>query len=284
MELNELVKFLNVEQIDKFLFRGVSPDTSRKRVYGGQVLAQAINAALRTVSPERKVHSLHAFFLRPGNPDAPIIYDVDPIRDGKSFTTRRVVAIQNGKAIFNASMSFQIVEKGLEHQTDMPDVPGPNGLVSDAEYLQRLAKTHPNLVTPAMKLALPIEIRRINPLDPMAPKKVKPETGLWMRAKGELGSDPITHQSMLAYLSDYYFMATALLPHGISIIDSKVQGASLDHLLYFHDDLKADEWLYYHMYSPVASGGRGLNRGTIYSQDGRLVASTVQEGLIRIRD
>lgn len=284
MELKQLIEFLNVEQIDKYLFRGTTPDKSRKRVYGGQVLAQAINAALRTVDSERKVHSLHAYFLRPGNPAVPIIYDVDPIRDGRSFTTRRVVAIQNGKAIFNTSISFQIFEQGLQHQSDMPEVIGPEGLASDEEYLLRLAETYPNLVTPGMKSSQPIEIRRIQQIDPVSPQKLKPVTGLWMRSKGSLGDDPIIHQTMLAYLSDYFLMGTALLPHGVSILDPKTQAASLDHALYFHHDLRADQWLYYHMESPVASGSRGLNRGTIYSQSGQLVASSFQEGLMRIHD
>ena len=282
MSSPDLIKHLNIEQIDKFLFRGIIPDNKRKRVYGGQVLAQAINAALRTVTNERHVHSLHAYFLRPGDPSIPIIYDVDPIRDGKSFTTRRVVAIQNGKAIFNTSISFQVAEDGLEHQTDMPDVPGPEGLKSDEEYLVLLAEKHPNLVTPAMRSIQPIEIRRIQQIDPIKPEKYPAVTGLWMRSKESLGDDPIIHQTMLAYLSDYFLMGTALLPHGISILNNNVQAASLDHALYFHDHLKADDWLYYHMDSPVASGGRGLNRGTIYSPDGRLVASSFQEGLVRI--
>lgn len=282
MELQDLVKHLNVEQIDKLLFRGVTPEDWRKRVYGGQVLAQAINAALRTVESERHVHSLHAYFLRPGNPKLPIIYDVDPIRDGKSFTTRRVVAIQDGKAIFNSSISFQIREKGLSHQVKMPDVIGPDGLSSDEEYLRQLAEKHPNLVTPAMQSSQPIEIRRLQHVDPVSPEKYVPESGLWMRSKGPLGEDPIIHQTMLAYLSDYFLMGTALLPHGVSILDNKIQAASLDHGLYFHNELRADEWLYYHMDSPVSSGGRGLNRGTIFTQDGQLVASTFQEGLMRI--
>ena len=282
MQLHDLVKHLNVEQIDKFLFRGITPDGWRKRVYGGQVLAQAINSALRTVDSERHVHSLHAYFLRPGDPSLPIIFDVDPIRDGKSFTTRRVVAIQNGKAIFNSSMSFQVMEKGLEHQFDMPEVKGPEELISDEEYVLQLANEYPDLVTPAMKKIQPIEIRRLLHTDPLNPEKHPSITGLWMRSKEPLGDDPISHQTMLAYLSDYYFMGTALLPHGVSFYNSKFQGASLDHLLYFHAPLRADEWLYYHMDSPVASGGRGLNRGSIYSKEGRLVASSFQEGLMRL--
>jgi len=282
LELHDLVEHLNVEQIDKYLFRGVTPVDWRKRVYGGQVIAQAINAALRTVDSGRRVHSLHAYFLRPGDPTLPIIYDVDPIRDGKSFTTRRVIAIQNGKAIFNSSMSLQVIEKGLEHQFDMPDIKGPEDLISDEEYILKLSETHPKLVTRAMKRVQPIEVRRLHHIDPSNPEKRAPITGLWMRSKESLGDDPITHQTMLAYLSDYYFMGTAILPHGVSFFNRNLQAASLDHVLYFHDQLRADEWLYYHMDSPVASGGRGLNRGTIYSQDGRLVASSIQEGLMRI--
>jgi len=282
LELNDLVKHLNIEQIDKYLFRGITPDNWRKRVYGGQVLAQAINAALRTVEAERCVHSLHAYFLRPGDPSIPIIYDVDPIRDGRSFTTRRVRAIQNGKAIFNSSMSFQVQEEGLAHQTPMPDVPEPETLISDEETINNMSKQYPQLVTPAMKAESPIEIRRLHHIDPVNPQKMPPTTGLWMRAKESLGDSSILHQTMLAYLSDYFLMGTALLPHGVSILNPQVQAASLDHVLYFHDKLRADEWLYYHMDSPVSSGGRGLNIGTIYAQDGRLVASSIQEGLIRL--
>jgi len=282
LELDNLVGHLNVEQIDKFLFRGLTPDDWRKRVYGGQVLAQALNAALRTVESDRHVHSLHAYFLRPGNPKLPIIFDIDPIRDGRSFTTRRVVAIQDGKAIFNTSISFQLAEEGLKHQVEMPKVKGPDGLDSDEEYLKRLAKEHPNLVTPGMRDAQPIEIRRLQIIDPTSPEKSKPETGYWMRSKGKLDDDLVIHQTMLAYLSDYFLMGTALLPHGVTFFNSKLQGASLDHALYFHDSFRADEWLFYHMDSPVSAGGRGLNRGTVYTQDGRLVASSIQEGLMRV--
>ena len=282
MEIQELINHLNVEQIDKLLFRGLTPEKRRKRVYGGQVLAQALNAALRTVDKDRSVHSMHAYFLRPGNPTLPIIFDVDPIRDGRSFTTRRVVAIQDGKAIFNTSISFQIAEKGLEHQIDMPKIKGPEGLASDEEYLRRLAEEHPNLVSPGMNDRQPIEIRRLHHLDPISPKKMKPATGYWMRSKGTLSDDPLIHQTMLAYLSDYFLMGTALLPHGVTFFNTKLQGASLDHALYFHDQFRADQWLYYHMDSPISSGGRGLNRGTIFTEDGRLVASSFQEGLMRV--
>jgi len=282
LEIEQLINYLNVEQIDKLLFRGLTPDQGRKMVYGGQVLAQALNAALRTVDEERSVHSMHAYFLRPGRPTAPIIFDVDPIRDGKSFSTRRVVAIQNGKAIFNTSISFQIAEQGLEHQSEMPETKGPEGLTSDDEYLKRLTDEHPNLVTPSMRNRPPMEIRRLHHVDPVSPEKTKPETGFWMRTKGSLPANPNIHQTMLAYLSDYFLMGTALLPHGVTFFNTKLQGASLDHALYFHGSFKADEWLYYHMDSPVSSAGRGLNRGTFYTQDGRLVASSFQEGLMRV--
>jgi len=279
----ELVDYLNVEQIDRYIFRGTTPESWRTRVYGGQVLAQAMNAALRTVDDSRSAHSQHAYFLRPGNPDLPIIYEVDPIRDGNSFTTRRVVAIQDGRAIFNTSISFQIKEPGLQHQNQMPDVLGPDGLDSDEEYLSRLAEEYPNLVTPSMMKTQPIEMRRLAHIDPVSPKAEPPETGIWMRAKDALSDDPVIHQTMLTYLSDYYLMGTALLPHGVTFFNRNLQGASLDHALYFHSDFRADEWLFYHMYSPVSSGARGLNIGHIYTLDGRLVASSIQEGLMRIR-
>lgn len=284
MNSQELIDILNVEQIDRYIFKGDTPDDWRTRVYGGQVLAQAMNAALRTVESGRGAHSQHAYFLRPGNPDLPIIYEVDPIRDGKSFTTRRVVAIQDGKAIFNTSISFQIDEPGLSHQIDMPDVPGPDGLPSDEEYLTRLCEEYPNLVTPGMNASLPMEIRRLHHTDPVNPEPHKPETGLWMKAKDPLGDDPVIHQTMLTYLSDYYLMGTALLPHGVTFFNSNLQGASLDHTLYFHRDFRADEWLFYHMTSPVSHGARGLNIGMIYTESGELVASSIQEGLIRVRE
>mgnify|MGYP001818111320 CR=1 FL=1 len=284
MNSQELVDILNVEQIDRYIFRGLTPESWRTRVYGGQVLAQAMNAALRTVSADRKAHSQHAYFLRPGNPDIPIIYEVDPIRDGSSFTTRRVVAIQKGKAIFNTSISFQLEEQGLSHQISMPDVPGPEGLDSDEDYLQRLSKEYPNLVTPGMTASLPMEIRRLHHTDPINPEPHAPETGIWMKAKDMLGDDPVIHQTMLTYLSDYYLMGTALLPHGVTFFNSNLQGASLDHALYFHRDFRTDDWLFYHMQSPVSHGARGLNIGMIYSAKGELVATSIQEGLIRIRE
>ena len=284
MKSQELIDILNVEQIDRYIFKGETPSDWRTRVYGGQVLAQAMNAALRTVETGRGAHSQHAYFLRPGNPDLPIIYEVDPIRDGKSFTTRRVVAIQDGKAIFNTSISFQIDEEGLSHQNDMPDVAGPEGLDSDEEYLHRLAKEYPNLVTPGMDASLPMEIRRLHHTDPVNPVPHAPETGLWMRAKDPLGDDPVIHQTMLTYLSDYYLMGTALLPHGVTFFNRNFQGASLDHTLYFHCNFRTDQWLFYHMQSPVSHGARGLNIGTIYTQDGMLVATSIQEGLIRLRN
>lgn len=285
MKSQELVDILNVEQIDRYIFIGKTPSTWKFRVYGGQVLAQAMNAALRTVSSERIPHSQHAYFLRPGNPDLPIIYEVDPIRDGKSFTTRRVVAIQDGRAIFNTSISFHIREDGLEHQNQMPDVAGPDGLDSDEEYLNRLSEEYPNLVTPSMMgTMLPIELRRLHHIDPMSPEPHPPETGIWMKAKNRLTDDPIIHQSMLTYLSDYYLMGTSLLPHGVTFFNRNLQGASLDHTLYFHREFRTDEWLFYHLQSPVSSGARGLNIGKFYTQNGQHVATSIQEGLMRIRE
>ncbi len=282
--LEDLVNNLQVEQLDTYLFRGFTEVRRTPRVFGGQVLAQAFSAASRTVDAQRSLHSLHAYFLRPGDVEKDIIFDVDPIRDGGSFTTRRVVAIQGGKAIFNSSMSFQKAEQGLEHQFEMPAVPGPEGLMAEWDYWEELSRLHPEKLPQGTQRFRAIDARLIEPRDPAKPEALQqPLQGMWVRANGSLADDPALHRMILAYASDLQFMSTSLQVHPVGFWTPGFQGASLDHAMWFHCDFRADEWLYYHMDSPRAAGARGFNRGSFYTRDGRLVASAVQEGLIRLR-
>ncbi len=284
---DELLSILKLEKLDECLYRGITPQTQNPRVFGGQVFAQAMRSAQDTVVAERMIHSQQAYFLRPGDTSIPIIYTVDKIRDGGSFTTRRVVASQRGKAIFSTSLSFQISEPGLSHQFDMPDCPPPEDLEDDYERWdrqQRKLSTKPKY-HPTLK---PIEMRSVDPINYLEPTVRQPYQYIWLRACGDLDAieidDPGLHHAILAYASDFSLMSTSLLPHGESIMDAKLQPASLDHSIWFHDDFKVDEWLLYAMDSPRSSHARGLNRGSFFSRDGRLVASTIQEGLIRIRE
>ena len=282
--VDKLVDLLDLETLEVNLFRGRTSDEGWRRVYGGQVIGQALVAASRTVDEPRPAHSLHAYFIRPGDPAAPILYTVDRDRDGKSFTTRRVVAIQHGRPIFNMAVSFQIEEEGVEHQFDMPDVPGPEGLLSDRELRIRDGDRIPEKFRSHWLRERPIEIRPVDPRDMFAPDKRPPVQHVWFRVAGPIGGGRALHQCMLAYASDMTLLDTCILPHGISWVNPKLQSASLDHALWFHEPFRADEWLLYAQDSPRASGARGLNRGSIYTRDGRLVASVAQEGLIRIRD
>jgi len=281
--LSDLVDLLSLERIEENLFRGQSQDLGWGAVFGGQVLGQALSAAEQTVPDERAVHSLHGYFLRRGDARKPIVYTVDPIRDGRSFTTRRVVAIQNGKAIFNLSASFQKREAGFEHQDPMPECAGPDGLSSDRE----LAKRHADRIPPALRematCERPIEIRPVDPHNPLAPKARPPRRCTWYRAIDRLPDEPRVHQYLLAYASDFQFLGTALFPHGQSWLSPQMQIASLDHAMWFHRPFRMDEWLLYVVDSSSASGARGLVRGRFFTQDGHLVASTAQEGLIRRR-
>lgn len=281
--LEKLLGLLEVERIDKYLFLGHSP-RHPPRVFGGQVLAQSLNAAGRSVNPDRYCHSLHAYFLRPGDPYKQIIYEVDPIRDGGSFTTRRVVARQDGVPIFITSLSFQMPEEGLSHQFPLPDVPPPEDLESDFEYWKKLSEQFPDrFQTPMMPVIERYSIERRDYLDPQ-PKE--PEQYLWFRiaaAPDELGDDLIRHQTLLAFMSDYALLGTALLPHPVSGYSPGMQIASLDHALWFHRPLRADEFLLYAMDSPSSYGGRGMSRGCFYSRRGELVATVAQESLIRQR-
>lgn len=282
--LDELVKQLSLEKIEENLFRGESQDLGWGTVFGGQVLGQALSAAVQTVPAERLVHSLHAYFLRPGNVSKPIVYQVDRIRDGGSFTTRRVVAVQSGHPIFNLAASFQTDEAGFEHATAMPEVPAPESLPTEAEQLARLLADLPKELVERATAERPFEIRPVQPvLDPRRPSVAPARRDVWFRAAGRLADAPALHRYLLAYTSDYSFIGTALLPHGVSWLSPGMQVASLDHVMWFHAPFRMDEWLLHSIESPAASSGRGLVRGMVFTRDGRHVASTAQEGLIRQR-
>ena len=279
--LGELLSLLKLEKIEENIFRGNSQDLGFGAVFGGQVLGQALSAAYQTVPAGRRAHSLHAYFLRPGIATRPMVYNVDCIRDGKSFTTRRVVAIQKGRAVFNMSASFQVDERGFEHQDDMPDVPGPDGIPSEMDLAMQVADKIPEGIREKILCKKPIEIRPVNPFNPFAPEKMEPVRYVWFRATDNLPDDFSVHQYLLAYASDFGLVSTSLYPHGHSYWEPDMQVASLDHSLWFYQDFKMDDWLLYVNKSPVAGKARGLNYGHIYSRDGVLVASVAQEGLIR---
>ncbi len=279
--LEELLKLLKLEEIEDNIFRGQSQDLGFGSVFGGQVLGQALSAASRTVSTDRPAHSLHAYFMRPGDSAQPIVYLVDPIRDGKSFTTRRVVAIQKGQAIFSMSASFQVDEPGFDHQDDMPDVPGPEGIESDLQVANRLSGKIPPGIREKLLCPTPIEIRQIDPMNPFAPEKRPPNRYVWFRTISPMPDDPAAHRYLLAYASDFNLVPTSLYPHGHTFWEPDMQVASLDHAMWFHREFRMDQWLLYAMGSPSAGKARGLNLGRIFTADGCLVATVAQEGLIR---
>ena len=281
--LAELVELLALERIEENLFRGQSQDLGWGQVFGGQVLGQALSAATQTVPADRRVHSLHAYFLRPGDAQRPIVYDVDRIRDGASFTTRRVVAVQNGRPIFNLSASFQLDEPGADHADPAPSIAGPDGLESEHDAWKKHAAKIPAQARARALAERPIELRPVDPVDPFAPEPKGPDHAVWLRAAGELPDDEALHRYLLAYCSDFSFITTATRPHGFTWVDPRVQVASIDHVMWFHRPFRMDDWLLHVMHSPSASGARGLVRGSIFSRDGRLVASTAQEGLMRRR-
>lgn len=280
--LRELVDLLQVERLEDKLFRGVSADIGNVAVFGGQVLGQALMAAALTVPAERRVHSLHAYFLRPGDKQARIVYDVDCIRDGGSFTTRRVVAVQHGRPIFNLAASFHLREPGFEHQGEPPTVAGPEGLVSQQSLWQPHLDRLPEAARRRMEAAQAIEIRPLHPLHPLEPVNHQPAEDMWIRATDALPDDPVLHQAMLAYASDFGLLRAALLPHGLTFFEPGLKSASLDHAMWFHDDFRMDDWLLYRTESPWAGGARGFCRGTVHARDGRLIASVAQEGLLRL--
>lgn len=287
--LREVLELLDLERLENNLFRGQSQDFGSGSVFGGQVLGQALMAAGRTQQKDGGMvaHSLHAYFLRPGDMKAPIVYDVDRIRDGRSFDTRLVRAIQHGRPIFNLSASFQKQEEGLEHQMPMPfEVPGPDGLLNEEQLRRKNLKIQ----------AMPPEVQKrflrdraveARPVDQdvegyFEPKKREPTSYYWIRAEGGLSDDLLLHQSLFAYASDMGLLSTSMRPHGISYMHPRFQAASLDHAMWFHRPFRMDEWLLYATDSPVAAGSRGFNRGSVYTRDGVLVVSAAQEGLIRM--
>ena len=281
--LEKLIELLSLERLEVNLFRGISHDIGTKRVFGGQVLGQAIKAAQYTVG-DRRVHSLHAYFLRTGDHTSPIIYNVEQTRDGKSFSARRVEAVQHGRPIFNLSASFQINEHGPEYQEQSPETPSPSKLKNIDEYIGNLAKKAPEKLKLNTSIYSPFELKPVEALDLEFPKKREPSRHMWLRTIDKLPDDPQLHRSMLAYISDFSLLDTNLLPHGIHILDSNIQIASIDHAMWFHRDFRIDDWLLYACEGVSTSGARGLARGRFFNQDGVLVASTMQEGLIRIRD
>jgi acyl-CoA thioesterase-2 len=279
--LKVLLTLLKLEKIEENIFRGQSQDLGFGNVFGGQVLGQALSAASQTVVPERSAHSLHAYFMRGGDASQPIVYQVDLMRDGGSFSTRRTVAIQKGRPIFFMSVSFQKREPGFSHQDEMPEVPGPEGIESELEMAHRLKDKIPPVFRDKLLCSKPIEIRPIDPVNPFAPEKKPPHRYAWIKANGDLPADAASHRYILAYASDFGLVPTALYPHGHTFWEPDMQVASLDHAMWFHRDLRIDEWLLYEMRSPNACGARGLINGRVFTRDGRLVASTAQEGLIR---
>jgi len=280
--VTDLLTILDLEQLEVNLFRGTSPQVGAKRVFGGQVIGQALIAATRTVEGVLP-HSLHAYFLLGGDPDVPIVYDVDRIRDGKSFTTRRVVAIQHGRAIFSMSVSFHNDEPGLDFQVTMPDVPHPDALPSEAEIKQKILPQLPEAVRRYYERERPIELRPVDFGRYAGNPQPDNRFNIWMRTTAALPDDPSIHRCALAYASDMTILDTALLPHRRSIFDRDIMGASLDHALWFHRPFRADQWLLYSQDSPNSHGSRGFGRGLIYAADGTLVASVAQEGLMRER-
>ncbi|HYE94989.1 MAG TPA: acyl-CoA thioesterase II [Rubricoccaceae bacterium] len=282
--LQPLLDLLDLEPLEVNLFRGRNHDLGYRRVFGGQVLAQALIAAGRTVETDWPVHSLHAYFILPGDVQAPIVYQVDRLRDGGSFTTRRVTAIQHGRPIFNAAYSFHRVEEGLEHQAPVPEVPGPDGLPSEAEMARAAGDLLPERLRANYAREQFAEFRPVRPLNPFAPEVREPVHHVWVRTTAPVPGGLLMQQAALAYASDYGLLGAALLPHGRSFLQRDLQAASLDHALWFHRPFEAHEWLLYTMESPSAAGALGFTRGTLHTRAGRLVASVAQEGLIRLVD
>ncbi|POM24795.1 Acyl-CoA thioesterase 2 [Actinomadura rubteroloni] len=279
--LKELLDLLDLEQIENDIFRGRSSAERQQRVFGGQVAGQALVAAGRTVPPNRQVHSLHAYFIRPGDPLVPIVYTVDRVRDGRSFTTRRVLAIQHGKAIFSLSASFQVAEEGIEHQAAMPDAPDPETLPTARE---RFAPLWGAELAEKWVSRRPFDVRHATPLTWEAikdPSLASPVSSVWLRVDGELPDDPLLHVCLMTYASDMTLLDTVLLNHALAWGEKGTMGASLDHAMWFHRPFRADDWLLYQQDTPFAGNARGLARGQVFTRDGQLVVSVMQEGLIR---
>lgn len=278
--LDLLLRLLDLERLELNLFRGYNRDIGSGRVFGGQVLAQALVAAGRTVEG-RTAHSLHGYFMLPGDVATPIVYQVDRIRDGKSFTTRRVLALQEGREIFTMTCSFHVAEEGIEHGTPMPTIPPPEELPRELDLVRSMAHLIPEPLRQVYTQDRPIDFRPVDPVNPFAPDKREPVKYLWFRAEGTMPDEPILHQAVLAYASDYGLLGTALYPHALSFLQRGVQAASLDHAVWLHRPFRVDDWLLYAIDSPAAAGARGFTRGSLFTRDGTLVASTAQEGLLR---
>jgi acyl-CoA thioesterase-2 len=282
-QLTDLIHLFDLEKLEENIFRGESQDIGTPQVFGGQVLSQALYAASQTVAEKRSVHSLHAYFLRPGDVNAPIVYQVDHSLDGRSFSNRRIIAVQHGKQIFNMTASFQVEEQGLAHQAVMPDLPGPDGIPDFQDLRQAEIEKYPEKVQRFLKHRHPFFVRVV-PRDDGGEKQLEPVKYVWMKSIEMLDDDPGLHQRLLAYISDYQLLSTATLPHGdVNLLRGNLQMASIDHAMWFHRPCRVDEWLLFSYDSPSASGARGLARGQIFNQAGVLLASTAQEGLIRPR-
>ena len=279
-----LVDLLDVEEIDTDLYRGKRQPGGVGRVFGGQVIAQALQAAQRSTDLPKVAHSLHAYFMRPGDEDLPIVFRVVRDFEGRSFATRRVIAMQRGKPILNMAASFQVPEEGLHHQDAMPDVPAPDELKSERQIREEMADEIPERFRPFLLRPRPIEIRPIHARSWFRPERREPRQQSWFRLAAPIGDDPATHRAILAYASDFALLGTATLPHGVNWMTHNLQTASLDHAVWLHEPFRADDWLLYDCDSPWAGHARGFNRGRVFSRDGRLVASTAQEGLMRLRD
>ncbi|WJG07668.1 acyl-CoA thioesterase II [Aliiglaciecola sp. LCG003] len=278
----KLQTLLELEKIENSLYRGQSWDLGFRALFGGQVMGQALAAAQRTLPDGRLTHSFHSYFLLPGDANYPVLYDVENVRDGRSFSTRRVKAIQNGKNIFYLTASFQQPEPGLEHQfAEMPNVPPPEEVESDLSFFEKTIDQISERMREAISYHKPLDIRTVQTIDPMKPVKTEPRRYIWMRAQEVITGGINMNQAMLAYASDYHFLATSLQPHGISVRNKQLRMATIDHAMWFHHPFSFDEWLLYAAESPFSGGARGLVRGQFFNQQGVLVASTMQEGLMR---
>ena len=278
----DLVRLLDLEPLERNIYRGQNRDIGTQRIFGGQVLAQALAAAQRTLDEERLVHSMHGYFILAGDLNAPVVYFVDRLRDGGSFTTRRVTAIQHGNAIFNMAASFHKAEEGFEHQTPMPEVEPPESLRPELDIIRERADEIPADFRSVLTQDRPFDFRSVDD-DPFDTTPRPARRRCWVRANAPLGDDPMVHRAVLAYASDYGLISSALLPHGVGVRDPSMMVASLDHSIWFHRPFRVDEWLLYDVEAPISSGARGFARGTYYTRDGELVASVAQEGLTRVR-
>ena len=282
--LKNTLELFNLTKIDRDLYSWTGTSVGFQRIFGGQIMAQCLIAGYQTVEKGRMAHSFHSYFLRPGDFKQNIIFEVDRIRDGKSFTTRRVNAIQNGEAIFSCSISFQKREKGLSHQIKMPDIPGPEKLKNDSELRKEMKTKIPKEYRPMWLREREIETRQVEPVDMLNAKKLPPYRSTWMKPTGKLPSSERINQALLLYVSDMGLLGAAVNPHEVNFMSKKFQSASLDHIMWFHGKVNFNNWVLHHMHSPISSNARGFSRGSMYTKSGKLIASTAQEGLMRVWD